>query len=273
MTSEKSDFRSTLRELLEEDHRNLGEHPAPKTLDRYLRKALSDEATSRVRRHLILCPECTQLLLWLEGPALTDSENLEEVSAEETDGAWARLRAEVDSVTPDALSTKQEERLHSRSWEIPQTLAALLALTVLALGAWVWSLRSENRALSVSLTGSPGLSINTPVLSLRPRDTVRDASSPASATEIPEGHPIYVFILNFREERPHSDYLVRLLSREGEVVSRSLGLEKTNRGNVSMTIRRELLPDDGFQLEIHGLSQGQSELLSSYEVRFGGVEP
>lgn len=63
MTEKRSDWRSGLAAVVELRRRDLGPHPGPDELVAYHAGELGERHAARLQDHLVLCPECAQLLL------------------------------------------------------------------------------------------------------------------------------------------------------------------------------------------------------------------
>jgi anti-sigma factor ChrR (cupin superfamily) len=83
---------------------NLGEHQSVETLNAYYRRALAGPTAARVRRHLVLCPHCRDLLLDL-AHFLEDQQGPHYHSAAEVEAAWEKLLATRKETQPRPTKT------------------------------------------------------------------------------------------------------------------------------------------------------------------------
>lgn len=96
MDDEKPPLTDALRRLAEQKRRSLTNHPTPQELASYHAGELPPEAEARLREHLALCRECSDLLLDLAGFAdLKPPEGVPELTDDEVEQDWQALRARM----------------------------------------------------------------------------------------------------------------------------------------------------------------------------------
>jgi hypothetical protein len=83
---------------------NPGEHLSVGTLNAYYRRALAGPSAARVRRHLVLCPQCRDLLLDL-AHFLEDRQGPHHHSTAEVEAAWQKLLATKRKTQPRPTKT------------------------------------------------------------------------------------------------------------------------------------------------------------------------
>lgn len=129
MSDERSDLGAEVRRLVEEDHGD-GGHPSPEDLIAYHEGSLPEARAEELRDHLASCSQCTALLF-------------------EYDEHWADA--------PAAGAAGASEPWHRRPGPL-RALAAVLAVLVLGLAAWIATHGPEAGAgtLSANLTPSTG---------------------------------------------------------------------------------------------------------------------
>lgn len=99
MNEEKPPLAAALRHLAERERRSLTEHPTPQELASYHAGELPPEAEARLREHLAICRECSDLLLDLAGFAtLTPPQGVPELTDDEVEQDWQALRARMGEV-------------------------------------------------------------------------------------------------------------------------------------------------------------------------------
>jgi len=97
---EKPPFAAALRFLTDRERRLLADHPAPLELAAYHAGEMSPEAEARLREHLALCRDCSDLLLDLAGvKKLTPPPGVPELTDEEVEEDWQAVRAKLGEGT------------------------------------------------------------------------------------------------------------------------------------------------------------------------------
>ena len=105
---DKFDWRSTLKEVVEEKSRQLGPHPIHDEMAAYHAGELGEEEAKALQDHLVLCPQCARLLLDLDAFA-------------------------IDAASPGANQAHSQHRgLRWRHWQLPAAFAAAILLLALA---------------------------------------------------------------------------------------------------------------------------------------------
>lgn len=93
VSEQKPPLAAALRHLAERERRSLTEHPTAPELASYHAGELPPEAEARLREHLALCRNCTDLLLDLAGFAdLKPPQGVPELTDEEVEQDWQALR-------------------------------------------------------------------------------------------------------------------------------------------------------------------------------------
>lgn len=93
---DKPSLAEAIRLLAERDRRSLGTHPTIEELAAYHAGELAPEAEARVREHMAVCHECTDLLLDLINFAdLTPPAGQPDLTDDEMDEDWQSLRARM----------------------------------------------------------------------------------------------------------------------------------------------------------------------------------
>lgn len=158
---EKPTFAGALRFLTDRERRLLADHPAPLELAAYHAGELSPEAEARIREHLALCRDCSDLLLNLAGfKKLTPPPGMPELTDEEVEEDWRAVRAklgegpakeaakvaEVVPIRPATpAATRGSEYSALRWWKVA---AAVLATVSVIQGFWLIDFVKSRKAQS-----------------------------------------------------------------------------------------------------------------------------
>ncbi|HWM94513.1 MAG TPA: zf-HC2 domain-containing protein [Thermoanaerobaculia bacterium] len=93
MDDEKPTLTAALRQLAERERRSLKDHPTPQELASYHAGELPPEAEARLREHLAVCHECSDMLLDLARfSELTPPPGVPELTDQEVEEDWQALR-------------------------------------------------------------------------------------------------------------------------------------------------------------------------------------
>lgn len=151
MSSKQSEFKAALRALVEEQRRGLSAHPTPEELISYHGSELSVEEEKHVQDHLVLCRECTALLLDLAAFPALDQEGARQLSDAEVAAAWRALQPQLRRQEAPGISAPSWWQRFSEGFSLVRlsyALAASLLVVSLGLGAWIVSLWRENQRLA-----------------------------------------------------------------------------------------------------------------------------
>lgn len=153
---EKPPFAAALKFLTDQERRLLADHPAPRQLAAYHAGELAPEAEARIREHLALCRDCSDLLLDLAGfKKLTPPPGVPELTDEEVEEDWQAVRArmgegvakeparvaEVVPIRPAPGITVRDRGV--LPWKMA---AAALMIVSVSLGLWVMALMRGPRS-------------------------------------------------------------------------------------------------------------------------------
>jgi hypothetical protein len=171
LDGDKPPLDKALRDLAARARRDLGPHPTPEQLAAYHAGELPDDEVERIQDHLVLCHECSELLLDLadfenpeapaEVPGLTDAD---------VDAAWQDLKARmagqsapqrptapveiavptqlgepVPNPPPENVLPLQRRDPRGPSWKVGYGLAAMFAIALVGLSIWTTSLYRDYR--------------------------------------------------------------------------------------------------------------------------------
>lgn len=252
----QDDLQRTIRELLAEERRNLGSHLKLEDVTTYHGGTLSPEEEERIQEHLAACPECSALLLDLEG--LSDPSNDGAVSQAELAAAWrvvgGRLRQEMAGTAGKASSG-------GRSPIGSPWLHALAAILLLAVG----TLAFQVVRLQHLVGDVPQPQLNAPVLDLRP--SVRGEGIGAAAPEVPSRARLFTLVINPVGSLSQGTYAVEIIDAAGKRAWSGQGLELNSFGSFSLALSRRTLSAGEYRLRLFSLTTGHRQLIGEYAFR------
>ncbi|MCP4656347.1 MAG: hypothetical protein GY856_13120 [bacterium] len=262
MTERSKELKTTLGEIVEDRRRDLGPHPSPEELVAYKAGELSAAEVSRLQEHLVLCPDCLELLLDSECFRDAAFGSRRAVSETEVAAAWKGMRRGTDRKAPVATVLRGRFRRFPgpSSPRLPYALAATLLIAVLALSLWVASLRQTLGELS-----RPRL--NTPLHDVYPESFVRGDDAAAPGVRIPADAELFTLILNSTMPPSYAETLVEIVEPDGTEVWSGAGLETSPAGSFTLTLPRRFLDAGEYRIRLYGLDGGRRELIEEYPLR------
>lgn len=166
-------------------------------------------------------------------------------------------------------------------------IAASLLIAVAGFGAWVYSLRTENRVLTARVTEAvrrgdqseqqvgqlrqtvEALSQpipNVTIADLEP-DVTRGPPRPAKTIELPSRGALFVLVLNITDARPYRDYALEVLDQNGKTVWAGAGLARSPDNTFTLALPTRLFPEGAYRLRLLGVDSARRDLLVEYPVR------
>ena len=242
----KSDPAAELRANIRASRQSPGPHVSVEDLMAYRAETSDSESQEKVQGHLVVCEECSELLLDLA--QLEDTGGaVDGVSVFETRAAWKR---QSERLFPD------RRRRRSRLWQRGGwAAAACMALVVGALGfelrerrqAEAWFYAQDLPRVIVEEQGRRSQPARLPVLTLEP------------------GQPGLVILLLDRD-LPFTSFRAELLSETGRslLIRESLSAAEEL---LLIQVHPGLLPSGKIRVLISGLREDQSELVNEYVLR------
>lgn len=231
MNNSGSLFAEALRTICEEDLQAEPFHPALEDLRAYEAEELSAEEMDRVQGHVVLCRNCTDIVLTLTG---------------------VRRQA-------------QEARWRSSSvWRGPAYgVAAGLMVVLIASLFWLWRPQQPHANVHIESIRPSGAPVAEQRRELPSGASVQEISIPKEADSV-------LLILGLGEARVLAEYRLEMrnLSRSaGEVVWSTKDLRRMPAGNFSVEIPAGYLPPGDYSILLSGLEQGQVQALAEYFIR------
>lgn len=239
------------------------DHPETETWVAYAEGRLTADENARLRHHLGGCECCVALVLDLNAFLDPDEDVRATVSEFELAAAWRAMKPHLATETASPPA-RRPSRFADRRVSAPLALAASLAVAIA--GGTLWSV--EHRAaqeLHATVAELTAPQINVPIVDLYPDTAVRSGAAEETAT-VPASRSFHL-VLNLAEPVDFSDYKAVLLDAAGEEVWSSPGLEMdATYGNFSVTLSRELLSGERYEVQLFGLDGDAWNLLESYKV-------
>ena len=242
----KFEFGRALRAHFNASREPRGQHPAAEDLVAYRSEALGKEQERQVRDHLVICAECSELLLDLA--ELEDTGGLTgTVSEFEIEAAWNRQR---DRILPSHLVRKR--------WpgqKVGWLVAACLALVAGTLGMQLRELRQASALLyaqdlpRVIVNGSKvrGLGDELPVLRFEP------------------GKPgLLLFLLD--KDLPFESFRAEFLTTNGKPLFIRDGLSASE-NLLLVLVKTELLTSGKIRVAVSGSRGGRFVPVEEYELQ------
>ncbi len=249
-------------------------HPQPEELVAYQEGRLAEDDAARVRRHLLVCPECAEELDQLgrfdQEPAADDE--LLPTPAETADD-WAAfqqlLRAEeaapgTSTTTARPTLSEMAPAREQRPWwgaRRPLLLAASVALVAAGLGFWLATLAGRPAPVADPAT----LGENPWLVALLPdgENRVRAAAG-GRKIEPPADVDLLILRLHLGDQTPYPAYRVEILEADGATIPVRPRLRRQSAGHFLALIDRAALPTGRYRLELLAVSDGEERPLATY---------
>jgi len=302
MEEEITELKGLLRSLAEEAQAQAGAHLTVEQLADYHFKKLPHNEAERTQDHLVMCRECTSLLLDLaEFCAPGENESSQPSRAESEAGRQPPFQAAPQA--PSSLFQRLRELIFPlRS---VYAFAALSLVLSLSLAAWIMSLKRENRGLIARLnqgqiardaeaareieetqrqrdearTRSEQLEaqldtsrreidelmrpqLNVPIIDL-PLGATRAQGDSRLDIELPAGAARFVLVLPAPPpEQNYPDYAIEIHNRRGAPVVDEKGLRPDPTGGFTIALPRGLFPAGEYRFNVYGIGRGKRTRVS-----------
>ena len=250
---EKPPLEPTLRALAHKARRDLGDHPTPEELVAYRSGGLTPPDEERIKDHLALCRDCSQLLLDLKEFEEDGPEEESGLSDAQVEAAWRRLRPRLE----------ERKVLTSRRWftslRVAYGLAA--ALFVCTVGLSVWGVGLQRR-----LDRASEPKVNPAILDLYAEDEVHRGNEEKKVPSI-GSQEATLFLYLPRDAAKYSEYevVIATAKENGEVrfQRRSPGTE-TNQDVFTLELPQGALPPGQYWIRLFGIEGTRPLLLGRY---------
>jgi hypothetical protein len=233
-------------------------HPSAKELVAYHTKELPDEACRALREHLVLCSECTDVLLDLANfEKLEPPRESHRLSDDDQAGLKRSIKSQLKEDEPIAGSasvTKPERggeapsRRPARYFIPPLYWGTLAALLLVAVGL---GLREEQTVPG----GTPELFHLYPVTYRSPTERI---------FQIPAWADSYVLILGSVGSDNHHAVRLELRDAEGSIFLEVDSLPRSGDGTFNHSLSRDRLPEGAYEIRLFGIDTEALEPLDSY---------
>ncbi len=229
-------------------------HPDPEELADYHRGALVEDTAERVRRHLVVCAECRDLLLEVERfePSRPDAD---------AEAAWEALAGRLTEESPapaaEVVPFVRPAAAKPASTWLPWAVAASFLITTVGLGGWALQLRQ-----TVFDLGGPQL--NAPIIDLYPGSARRSVAE-EGGVELPSGTRLVTLVLNLPGPAEHDRYRAEIVDGESIVWSGE-GLEANRYGSLTLILPRRLLSSQETSVRLYGDDLDGDELVDVYSL-------
>ena len=254
------------------------EDPEAELVQSLATETLKGEEREAALRHVATCGECRSDLAVLREMA-GSLRTLHLTVGEVVEAAWSGMKPEhlADcAVCRDEVATlrrvNQELRGAPRRFQLPDALAAALAMVALGLGAWNLDLRQRGAATRESLAAAeerlakseaerarlaaaaPAPSVNVPILDLEPAIPTRGGAAPRPhVLEFASGVEAATLILVTRPMPPHPRYVLEVRDGAGRTLWRTEGLKRSAYDTLTLSVPRTLLPAGSYRFILYGV--------------------
>jgi hypothetical protein len=261
--SAKPALEPTLRALVARERRGLSQHPTPETLIAYHARDLPGAEEEELRDHLVLCPECAELLLDLVSFAeFSPPDETAALANSDVEAAWQKVQPQVaDSRIPVVRPIREKHReaagdfVSRRRLQQAYAIAATLFLGVVGLSVWGISLNSR---LQEKLAPQSDV----PVVHLVPEG--EGSRGPEDIKPIPAARSVVVLELLGRP--PKEEYGVELLDKAKRSLWISAPLHRFAEDDVVTFGLPSDLPPGDYQAQLFAVEKSGREILTTYKI-------
>jgi hypothetical protein len=227
------------------------DHPTPEELAAYHANELTPEEDERIREHLVVCRECSNLVLGLQAlldAAYEEPSNVADLKQVAVRNAL-REKVFVQPAATQAPVRTEPRRRRSALWPA-WGLAALLAVAIS--GALVY------RAL---LPDTPPA--ETQITTLDPIGSFRSGVPGIEIETVPRSNEIVLRV----DGLSYSEYVAEI-RQGGREVETLTGLREDEPLNVPLGALGSSLEPGDYEIFLFGLQEGRRKEAGSYQVRF-----
>lgn len=235
-------------------------HPSLDDLAAYYRRSLPEADARAVQDHLLVCPECTALLLDLdELAAIGREEAIPASPGEEADAEWERLKQRLEPVSPAAPKPLP---FRARPRRAPVWLQAAAAALLVSTGTLAYRVADLRRTVG-ELTAPQ---VNSEIVELA-SSPLRGEANPREVRLRQHVEQLLVFLRTPPNESFPAYQIVVARSAGGPPFSIG-GAQPDSRGTFTLTLSRQWIGDGGdFDITVFGLADGRREVVTTYSLR------
>ncbi len=265
------DFGASVKAIAEAMASESG-HPSAEELLGYHAGELGPGDEEQVRKHLATCPGCARIVLDMETfPAVEPIDSSRRVTTDDVARTWGRLQLRLREETsqPITIPAGGDRKVFPlsafvRSSRFAQAAAAIFLIAAIGLFSTTISLRREIR------TGrEPRLNLLIFELVADQEPGERSGAVPAQTLEIGPSSEGALIVLPFVESRSYPRYGVGIKdpsAPEDRAIWSSTALARGPQGIFTFELPRGFLPPGRYEIEVRGWTEGESEVLATYDV-------
>jgi hypothetical protein len=222
------------------------EHPAPHELLAYHEKSLTEDAKERIRDHLVVCEECSRVILdFAAFPRIEPRDERNRMSADDLEDQWQDLE--------QALAARRPV------WQRHQVLLPLAAMFfAAAIGLGLWTADLQERI--ESLEGPSGAVFV--AAELRPGGD--DTRGEGETIEVPPWARQVLILLNVIVDADYDRYGVDVFASGRGRILTGVPVQKGPEGGFAISLPRSDLAAGEGRIELFGVRDGRRVLLADY---------
>jgi len=265
---DEGSFSEAVRDLADEKRRELGEHPTAEVLVAFSEKRLAAAEEEAVRDHLVLCPECRDLLRDLGGFGAEPPEESPELGDVDMEAAWQGLRSRLggeggegraDARVP-VVRAKPERRSTKGRWFTDRNHLAMAASLLLAVAGFAWGgyswrlMRDETKP-----------KVNVPLVNLFPEEDRTRGSE--DLAKVPAQVEDFMLVITPPELRSPIAYLVEVAQGDRVLYTAVLADPVFERedprratgagGSLTLLLRRRDFPAGSYEARLFAVQDGR----------------
>ena len=235
-----------VREVATAKRRQQPAHPSAEDLIAYQEQQLPGADAARVREHLVICPECAQLVLDLSTfPDVPLRDTAMALSPEEDEEDFEALLELLPQERVAAIPLQDHKPSSKRRPVL--MMAASFIVGILGLSLWLGGIRSPLQSAPDVRTGA--------LLDLYPIASNSRGIDRAEKVEIPEDDSDLVLVLNTSDVGGFLAYQVEIRSA-AKLMLQVTDLKPGTQGTITLVVPRAALPADSYEVLLFGTLEG-----------------
>ena len=236
----REELAGALAPVVEREAAEAGPHPTLDELVRYHGGELDDAEERRVRRHLVVCAECLEDLLDLDGFV----------------GTGAAPPEELPGGSPGRAGRFEP-------WRPALALAASMLLVISILAFWALRERGTAEDLRATVAELAAPRPDVPIVDLLPDSALRGGETGRRAAELPADEDHVTLVLNLPQAAEHTAFEAELVDAAGRVAW-SGTLERSSYGTFTLGLSRRSLSPGENRIRLYGVGDRGRRLLETY---------